>query len=280
MTVENLTETEAAAELERLAREIAHHDQLYYAKDAPEVSDAEYDELRKRNNAIEAQFPELIREDSPSRRVGVTPAAGFAKVTHAVPMLSLENAFDEQDVRDFFAGRFRVVDGDFGRFIGAFADLLCGGGGVVTYHLKGVLSSIGGFDHNGFAVFTYVSDRAVDSVQATFAHFIDFDGGFFRAFRSVVGYNLSPLGESVEGVFGACGRGLRAVDSGLGNEMKGVFGAVGGFDDYSLGGFIDLGNRAVNGSDDVFVCVGGQEEERSNGEQTKRVFEHGKPPVR
>ena len=102
--IEALTEEEAAAELERLAKEIAHHDQLYYAKDAPEVSDAEYDELRKRNNAIEARFPELIRDDSPSRRVGVAPSSGFAKVTHSVPMLSLENAFDDEDVRDFFAG--------------------------------------------------------------------------------------------------------------------------------------------------------------------------------
>src|SRR5437763_9585755 len=100
--VELLTEEEASAELARLAADIAHHDQLYYAKDAPEISDAEYDELRRRNTAIETRFPELIRDDSPSRRVGAAPAAGFAKVTHSVPMLSLQNAFEEQDVRDFF----------------------------------------------------------------------------------------------------------------------------------------------------------------------------------
>jgi DNA ligase (NAD+) len=99
-----LIEAEAAAELARLAGVIAHHDRLYYANDAPEISDAEYDELRRRNAAIEARFPELIRADSPSRRVGAAPAAGFAKVTHSVPMLSLENAFAEADVRDFFAG--------------------------------------------------------------------------------------------------------------------------------------------------------------------------------
>jgi DNA ligase (NAD+) len=102
--VEALTEEEARDELARLAAEVRHHDQLYYAEAAPEISDAEYDELRRRNSAIEARFPELIRDDSPSRRVGAAPAAGFAKVTHTRPMLSLENAFDEADVRDFFAG--------------------------------------------------------------------------------------------------------------------------------------------------------------------------------
>jgi DNA ligase (NAD+) len=100
--IEGLTETEAAAELARLSAEILHHDQLYYAKDAPEISDAAYDELRRRNTLIEARFPELIRADSPSRRVGAMPAAAFAKVTHSLPMLSLQNAFDEADVRDFF----------------------------------------------------------------------------------------------------------------------------------------------------------------------------------
>jgi DNA ligase (NAD+) len=101
--VELLTEEEAKGELARLAAEIAHHDRRYYSEDAPEISDAEYDRLRQRNAAIEARFPELIRADSPSHRVGVAPASGFAKVTHRVPMLSLENAFAEEEVRDFFA---------------------------------------------------------------------------------------------------------------------------------------------------------------------------------
>jgi DNA ligase (NAD+) len=102
--VETLTEDEARDELAALAGEIQHHDRLYYAEAAPEVSDAEYDALRQRNAALEARFPELIRGDSPSQRVGAAPAAGFAKVTHTRPMLSRENAFEEADVRDFFAG--------------------------------------------------------------------------------------------------------------------------------------------------------------------------------
>ncbi len=100
--VAELTEREAKAELKRLAETIAHHDRLYYEKAAPEVSDAEYDELRRRNAAIEARFPELVRSDSPTHRVGAAPATGFAKVVHAKPMLSLDNAFGEEDVRDFF----------------------------------------------------------------------------------------------------------------------------------------------------------------------------------
>jgi len=102
--IEDLTEEQAAAELAYLSKEIAHHDHLYYAEDQPEISDAEYDALRRRVALIEAAFPALIRADSPTLRVGAPPAAGFAKVTHARPMLSLENAFDEAELRDFFAG--------------------------------------------------------------------------------------------------------------------------------------------------------------------------------
>ncbi len=100
--VDTLDESAATAELERLATLISHHDRLYHQQDAPEISDAEYDSLRRRNAAIEARFPHLVRSDSPSRRVGATPAGGFAKVTHPKPMLSLDNAFDEGDVRAFF----------------------------------------------------------------------------------------------------------------------------------------------------------------------------------
>ncbi len=101
--VDKLMEAEAAAELARLAGEIARHDKLYYAKDAPELTDAEYDKLRKRNAAIEARFPALVRADSPSERVGAAPAERFGKVRHAVAMLSLDNAFDADDAHAFVA---------------------------------------------------------------------------------------------------------------------------------------------------------------------------------
>ena len=99
--VEALDPGQAATELERLAAEIRKHDLAYYQKDAPVVSDAEYDALRRRNEEIEARFPELKRTDSPSERIGAAPAGAFAKVRHARPMLSLANAFEPADVADF-----------------------------------------------------------------------------------------------------------------------------------------------------------------------------------
>src|SRR5262245_22675881 len=103
VSVADLTEAQAEAELKRLAAEIAAHDKRYYQQDAPTVTDAEYDALRQRNAAIEWRFPELIRPDSPSQRVGAAPTGKFKKVRHAVPMLSLDNAFSDEDVIDFVA---------------------------------------------------------------------------------------------------------------------------------------------------------------------------------
>ena len=99
--VADLTEAQAKAELKRLAAEIGEHDKRYYQDDAPTVSDADYDALRRRNEEIEALFPALVRTDSPSRRVGAQPSQKFAKVRHAVPMLSLGNAFSDDEVIEF-----------------------------------------------------------------------------------------------------------------------------------------------------------------------------------
>src|SRR5690606_16167777 len=107
--VEELTPQEAAEELAALAAEIAEHDRRYYAEDAPTISDADYDELRLRNAAIEAAFPELIRSDSPSRAVGPAPTGTFGQVRHSRPMLSLDNVFSDADARDFVASVRRFL---------------------------------------------------------------------------------------------------------------------------------------------------------------------------
>ncbi len=101
--VTKLTKAQAKVELKRLALELEGHDKRYYQDDAPSVTDAEYDALRQRFNAIEKRFPEFVTSESPSQKIGAQPSGRFAKVRHAVPMLSLDNAFAEQDVLDFAA---------------------------------------------------------------------------------------------------------------------------------------------------------------------------------
>ena len=108
------TDEDAAAELARLAAEIAEHSRRYHAEDAPVISDADYDALVRRNAELEAAFPHLIRSDSPSWQVGSAPAAGFGKITHAKPMLSLDNVFSDEEAEEF-VGRVR-------RFLGLAAD--------------------------------------------------------------------------------------------------------------------------------------------------------------
>jgi DNA ligase (NAD+) len=103
VAVEALDEKAAAAELARLATVIARHDRLYHQEDAPAISDADYDALVRRNRAIEARFPALVRPDSPSLRVGAAPAEAFGKVVHPVPMLSLDNAMEDAAVVEFLA---------------------------------------------------------------------------------------------------------------------------------------------------------------------------------
>ncbi|MEO1106796.1 MAG: NAD-dependent DNA ligase LigA [Pseudomonadota bacterium] len=98
---EDLTEDQARAELAQLAEALLQANQLYHGSDAPEISDAEYDALKRRNAEIEMRFPHLKRADSPSDQVGARAADGFSKVTHAVRMMSLGNAFDDEDVADF-----------------------------------------------------------------------------------------------------------------------------------------------------------------------------------
>src|SRR5215813_3108436 len=102
-SVDKLTSAEAEKELDRLAKEISRADRKYHGEDAPEISDAAYDALRRRNAEIEARFPLLVRPDSPSHRVGSRPSEKFAKVVHARPMLSLDNAFSDEDIADFVA---------------------------------------------------------------------------------------------------------------------------------------------------------------------------------
>ena len=101
IAVADLTQADAMVELARLAEALGQANAAYHRDDAPLISDAAYDALKQRNAAIEARFPDLKRADSPSDQVGAVVADGFGKVPHAVRMLSLGNAFSDEDVTDF-----------------------------------------------------------------------------------------------------------------------------------------------------------------------------------
>src|SRR4029453_13133571 len=101
LSVDEMTERQARAEHKRLAEEIKHHDKLYHEQDSPEISDADYDKLRQRLKAIEAKFPQLVDMFSPTQRVAPTPTTAFAKVRHVKPMLSLDNAFTDEELQGF-----------------------------------------------------------------------------------------------------------------------------------------------------------------------------------
>ena len=101
IAIQDLSSAQAEEELEALANILAKANDSYHGKDAPEISDAEYDRLKKRNSDIEARFPSLKRHDSPSDKIGSAPADGFSKVKHEVAMLSLSNAFNDEDIVDF-----------------------------------------------------------------------------------------------------------------------------------------------------------------------------------
>jgi DNA ligase (NAD+) len=142
--VADLTEAEADKELKRLADALAHHDIAYYQDEAPSISDAEYDELRRRNADIEARFPHLVRDNSPSTRVGAAAASSFAPVEHGVPMLSLDNAFSDEEAVEFDARirRFLKLTGDVGytaepKIDGLSASLLYENGRLVRGATRG-----------------------------------------------------------------------------------------------------------------------------------------------
>ena len=139
IAVPDLTEAEAVLELERLADELAGHDLRYHQHDAPTISDADYDALKRRNEEIEARFPHLVRENSPSLKVGASRSEQFAPVEHGVPMLSLDNAFSDEEVEAFVARVRRFLDLPTGEPVAFTAEPKIDGLSASIRYEKGVL---------------------------------------------------------------------------------------------------------------------------------------------
>ncbi|MEM7569983.1 MAG: NAD-dependent DNA ligase LigA, partial [Pseudomonadota bacterium] len=137
--IEELTEQQAGKELAQLAMDIAFHNARYHGEDDPLISDADFDALVRRNTAIEERFPELIRKDSPSRQVGSKASYKFAKVTHSVPMLSLGNAFSDEDVSEFLARIRRFLNVGEDRSLALMAEPKIDGLGISLRYENGTL---------------------------------------------------------------------------------------------------------------------------------------------
>ncbi|PKP96692.1 MAG: DNA ligase (NAD(+)) LigA, partial [Alphaproteobacteria bacterium HGW-Alphaproteobacteria-13] len=138
--MKTLSEAEAANELMRLAKQIARHNKLYHAEDSPEISDADYDALVRRNNTLEEAFPHLVRADSPGRLIGAAvEASPLAKVAHAVRMMSLDNAFAAEDVEEFVARVRRFLNLGEGEAVALTAEDKIDGLSCSLRYEKGVL---------------------------------------------------------------------------------------------------------------------------------------------
>ncbi len=136
----NLSEADAANELMHLAKKIAHHNRLYHADDAPEITDGEYDALVRRNNELEAAFPHLVREDSPNRQVGAAvESSPLSKVTHEQRMMSLDNGFSDEDIADFIARVRRYLNLGEGEPVAMTAEDKIDGLSVALRYEQGVL---------------------------------------------------------------------------------------------------------------------------------------------
>lgn len=170
VSVDALTEGEARQELARLAMEIALHDRLYHGDDAPSITDAEYDALRQRNEAIEARFPALVRKDSPSKKVGAAVRSSkFEKVTHARPMLSLGNAFNDDDVHEFVARVRRFLGAGEGERVALTAEPKIDGLSLALRYEKGRLVQAATRGDGTVGENVTVNARTIDTIPTELA---------------------------------------------------------------------------------------------------------------
>lgn len=181
-SIDELTERTAKIELERLAKVIEEYNR-FYADGNPQISDAEYDDLRRRNEEIEKRFPQLIRKDSPSNKVGYAPFEKFGKVFHTVPMLSLANAFSEEDIKDFFDRVRRFLGLDEMEEIEIFAEPKIDGLSFSARYERGVfmLGATRGDGATGEDITENLRQIVPDKLQRTFPDILEVRGEVYMS---------------------------------------------------------------------------------------------------